>query len=98
MNFFEWLNGVNWYAVGAVAISFMAGGVFYSKGSAPAEAPELPIVRVKIIRTYGTDRIYPACSTAAILCKLANQKTLSPHHLETIKQLGYRVHVAGEVL
>lgn len=38
---------------------------------------------------YGNDMIYPACEASKQFCLLIGTKTLTPRHIETIKDLGY---------
>jgi uncharacterized membrane protein len=53
---------------------------------------------VKIKNQYGIDRIYPVNTTAHLMAKIANRKTLDRDHIETAKQLGYTVTVENQQL
>lgn len=49
------------------------------------------IVRIKNV--YGNELIYPVSREANLFAYIAGTKTLSPHDIERIKELGYEVKV-----
>jgi len=51
---------------------------------------EITVMRKNI---YGNDLIYPACDKAEYLTMLAGTKTFTPHQIQIIKALGYKVLV-----
>ena len=55
-------------------------------------------ITVKIKSVYGKELIYPVCDTARLLSYLTGKKTFTSEHIETIKNLGYKVTVQPEVL
>lgn len=55
-------------------------------------------ITIKIKNVYGNELIYPVCQEAQLLCRLTGQKTLSPHHLNIIKDLGYDIQVETPML
>lgn len=54
------------------------------------------LIKVKIRNVYGIEKVYPACATAELFCKLVMQKTLTWREIELIKQLGYNISVVSE--
>ena len=50
-------------------------------------------IEVTIKTNYGNDAIYPHCSTAKCLARLAGTKTLTPESIAILKQMGYTVAV-----
>ena len=50
---------------------------------------------VRIVRHYGTARIYPECAKAQEFAKIAGTKTLEPRIIEAIKRLGYTIEAAS---
>lgn len=57
-----------------------------------------PEITVTIKNVYGSDLVYPACPKAMTFAALAGTKTLKPHTLRLIKDLGYLVSVAGPTI
>ena len=57
-----------------------------------------PEITVTIKTVYGSDLVYPACPKAQTFAALAGTKTLKPHTLRLIKELGYLVSVAGPTI
>ena len=53
-------------------------------------------ILVKRKNVYGNELIYPMCKTAHKLTMLANTKTLTPYHIQIIKDLGYKVIIYTE--
>jgi len=53
---------------------------------------------VKIKNQYGIDRIYPVNTTAHLMARIANRKTLDREHIEAAKQLGYTITVKNQQL
>jgi hypothetical protein len=49
------------------------------------------LLRVRIKDQYGVTVVYPVCDHAKLFARLAGTKTLTPHALETIRELGYNV-------
>lgn len=52
-------------------------------------------IKVKIVSTYGMERIYPACDTSRQFATIAGTKTLSKSNIKIIKSLGYSVEVVS---
>ena len=50
-------------------------------------------IEVTIKSNYGNDAIYPHCSTAKSMARLAGTKTLTPESIAIIKEMGYIVAV-----
>lgn len=50
-------------------------------------------ITLSIKTHYGTEHIYPACETAAMLTALTGKRTLSHANIETIRALGYTITV-----
>lgn len=50
-------------------------------------------ITIRIEKNYGIETAYPSCDHSRLLAKLAGTKTLTWHALETIRALGYAVHV-----
>lgn len=46
---------------------------------------------VRIVRHYGTARIYPVCAASQEFAKIAGTKTLEPRIIEAIKRLGFTI-------
>lgn len=59
---------------------------------------ESGVIHMEILVTlksvYGRDTVYPACPKAQTFAALAGTKTLQPHTLRLIKDLGYTVTVS----
>ncbi len=51
------------------------------------------IIQVEIKNVYGTEKIYPACTTSKLFADIANTKTLTRGVLQTIKNLGYSIEI-----
>ena len=47
---------------------------------------------------YGNQLIYPICNKAKILASISVNKTLLPEVIESIKKLGYKLTIKGEIL
>jgi hypothetical protein len=56
------------------------------------------IVQVKIKSVYGNERIYPVNKQAKMFASLTNKATLDRRDVGLIKDLGFTVEVAREVL
>lgn len=50
-------------------------------------------IQVEIKNVYGNKMIYPVCETAHLLAKMANQRSLTPSSIITIKALGYKIEI-----
>ena len=50
-------------------------------------------IKVQIKHVYGNETIYPFCEKAKIFAQMLNQRTLTRHDIQHIKQLGYAVEV-----
>jgi hypothetical protein len=50
-------------------------------------------ITVRIENVYGNRAVYPCCAVACKLAALAGTKTLTPHTLRLIQELGYTVRV-----
>lgn len=55
-------------------------------------------VEVTIKSAYGRDLIYPHCDKSKVFAQMMNTKTLTPFHLQSIRQLGYEVVAVQPVL
>lgn len=55
-------------------------------------------ITVQVRNVYGNDLVYPMDDTALLFARLLQVKTFNFHHLQTIKALGYSVHVASGTL
>ena len=55
-------------------------------------------ITVEIKNVYGNRLVYPACDQARTFCSLVGSKTLTQHHLNEIKALGYSVEVQTPTL
>jgi hypothetical protein len=52
-------------------------------------------ITVSVRSVYGREMVYPADDTAATFAALLNVKTFNAFQLQTIRALGYAVHVAA---
>lgn len=52
-------------------------------------------ITVSVRCVYGNDLVYPADDTAALFARLLKVKSFNAFQLQTIKALGYAVHVAA---
>ena len=48
---------------------------------------------VRIKNIYGNELVYPVCDKAHLMIDLMNVKTFMPHHIRTLKDLGYIIQV-----
>jgi hypothetical protein len=46
---------------------------------------------VKLKTVYGNEVVYPACDTSRKFAELLGTKTITPHALKIIRELGYNV-------
>ena len=53
----------------------------------------MPTIQVEVKYVYGKQMVYPICETAHLLAKLANQRSLTPSSIITIKALGYAIEI-----
>ena len=54
------------------------------------------VVQVKVKNVYGVEKIYPANEAGALFAKLCGSITLTPHAIEVIKELGYKIEMAPQ--
>ena len=52
-------------------------------------------ITVSVRSVYGNDLVYPADDQATLFARLINAKTFNAGQIETIRALGYAVHVAS---
>jgi hypothetical protein len=52
-------------------------------------------ITVQVRNVYGNDLVYPYDDTALMFARLTSSKTFSQANLQTIKALGYSIHVAA---
>lgn len=50
-------------------------------------------VKVALKHRYGQRIVVPVCENAQIFCRFARTTTLTPHMIENIKSLGYKIVV-----
>lgn len=50
-------------------------------------------ITVQVRNIYGVQTIYPVCSKAQLLARIAGTKTLTREAVSSIKSLGYTVYV-----
>lgn len=55
-------------------------------------------IKVRIKNVYGNELIYPVCEYAKTFARIANTKTLAQRDIESIKALGFRIHVEAPCL
>ena len=55
-------------------------------------------ITVRVTSNYGQRVVYPVCETARIFADIAGTKTLKPTTINSIKALGYKIHVQQEEL
>lgn len=53
-------------------------------------------IQVKIKTVYGSEVIYPVCSSAKIFAKMLGQTSLTRSNIQSIKALGYTVEVVAD--
>ena len=50
-------------------------------------------IKVRIKNVYGNELIYPVCEYAKTFARIANTKTLAHRDIESIRALGFSIHV-----
>jgi hypothetical protein len=55
-------------------------------------------IKVEIRNVYGEQKVYPMCETAKDLAALTGCITLTPHAIQLIKKLGYKITVIQPVI
>jgi len=54
-------------------------------------------IEVFIKNNYGNDLVYPKCASAVMFAKLSGHKTLTPHTIKVLKDMGFTINVVSEV-
>jgi secreted Zn-dependent insulinase-like peptidase len=53
-------------------------------------------ITVLVKKSYGVQTVYPHCKQSHLFAQLAGTKTITPHALRTIEQLGYTIYTVTE--